>query len=166
MRTVLAMAALLGTLGAQEKIEFDAASIKPNTSLRTGVMINTTESGDFTAENVTLRNLVAFAYHVKEFQTLGGAKWADSEHYNVFAKPPRDGDTSDATNRLRMRALLADRFQLVVHTETKDMPVYVLVVAKNGPRLEAAKSDAPQKGIYREPGSMTCTGVSMKSLAE
>jgi uncharacterized protein (TIGR03435 family) len=160
------MAAMLGTLAAQEKVEFDAASIKPNTSVRIGLMINTAKSGDFVAENVTLRNLIAYAWHVKEFQTIGGQKWLDSDHYDVLAKPPRDGDTSDATNRLRMRTLLADRFQLIVHSETKDMPVYVLVVAKNGPHLEPARHETPLDGIRGQRGMMTCTAVSMKSFAE
>jgi hypothetical protein len=51
------MATLLGALAAQDKVEFDAASIKAN-SLRSGLVINTTKGGDFTAENVTLRNLM------------------------------------------------------------------------------------------------------------
>jgi uncharacterized protein (TIGR03435 family) len=166
MRTVLAMAALLGTLPAQDKPEFDAASIKPNSSVRIGIMIHTTKSGDFEATNVSLRNLVAYAYRVKEFQTIGGAKWIDSERYDVLAKPTPDGNMSDERNRIRMRSLLADRFQLVVHNETKDMPVYALVVAKNGPHMQPWNGDTSRQGINGQRGFMICSGVSMKSFAE
>jgi uncharacterized protein (TIGR03435 family) len=103
---------------------------------------------------------------VKEFQTTGGPKWLDSDYYNVFAKPPHDGDTSDASNRLRMRALPAARFQLVVHTETKEMPVYVLVVAKNGPHLAVARGETLRRGIEGRRGQMICNAVSMKAFAE
>jgi uncharacterized protein (TIGR03435 family) len=166
MRAIFAIVAIAGALPAQEKVEFDAASIKPNTSVRVGIVIYTNKSGDFTAQNATLRNLIGYAWHVKEFQTTGGPKWLDSDHYDVLAKPARDGDISDTTNRLRMRALLADRFQLVVHTDTKEMPVYVLVVAKSGPRLETAKADNPRKGIETTRGQMICNAVTMKSFAE
>ncbi|HUB80566.1 MAG TPA: TIGR03435 family protein [Bryobacteraceae bacterium] len=166
MRTLLAIAMLVTPLAAQEKSEFDAASIKPNTSVRVGLMINTSKSGDFVAENVTLRNLIAYAWRVKEFQTVGGPKWLDSDHYDILAKPPHDGVTSGDRNRLRMRALLADRFQLAVHTGTKEMFVYALAVAKNGPRLEPATGDSPRKGIEGRRGIMTCRAASMKSFAE
>jgi uncharacterized protein (TIGR03435 family) len=166
MRMALLLALLASRLSAQTAPEFDAASIKPNNSVRKGLVINTTKSGDFTGQNVTLRNLIAYAYHLKEFQVTGGPKWVDADYYDVIAKPPRDGDLSDATNRVRMRALLADRFQLVIHTDTKELPVYALVVAKNGPHLEADKADHPRVGIERRTGAIVCGRVSMKDFAE
>lgn len=160
------MAAALGALAALDKTAFDAASIKPNNSLRRGLMINTTKSGEFVGENVTLRNLIAYAWHVKEFQTLGGPKWADSDYYDVRAKPLDDGDRSDSTNRLRMRALLADRFQLAIHTETRELPVYALVVAKNGPHLTPSQGADARQGIQGKRGLMECRALSMKAFAE
>lgn len=166
MRTVLAMAALLGTLAAQERAEFDVASIKPNNSVRIGMFINTEASGELTAQNATLRDLIIFAYNVRSFQITGGPKWIDSEHYNVLARPPHGASTSNESNRIRMRALLADRFQLALHTETKELPVYALVIAKNGPHLAPAKEDDPRPGIRAQRGMMRCTAVSMKSFTE
>ena len=166
MRMLLAILALAVPLAAQEKIEFDAASIKPNDSVRIGLLIYTSKSGDFTGQNVTLRNLIAYAWHIKEFQAVGGPKWLDSDHYDVLAKPPHDGGVSDERNRLRMRALLADRFQLAVHRDTKELPVYALVVAKGGPHLTPGKGDDPKKGIEARRGLITCRAVSMKSFAE
>lgn len=134
--------------------------------MRVGILIYTNKSGDFTAQNVTLRNLIAYAWQIKEFQTVGGPKWLDSDHYDVLAKPPHDGAASDADNHLRMRALLADRFQLAVHADTRELPVYALVVAKNGPHLAPAKSGDERKGIEARRGQINCRAVSMKRFAE
>ncbi|HEX3746025.1 MAG TPA: TIGR03435 family protein [Bryobacteraceae bacterium] len=166
MRWAFCLAATLLPLCAQPAPQFDAASIKPNDSVRIGILIYTAKSGDFTAQNVTLRNLIAYAWHVKEFQVIGGPKWLDSDHYDVLAKPPHDGTSSDTASRLRLRALLAERFQLIAHTGSKELPVYALVVAKTGPRLQLAKADTPNAGIEGRRGLLTCRGVSMQSFAE
>jgi len=163
---VWTMAVLVASLAAQDQAEFDAASIKPNDSVRIGMFIDTGASGELTARNATLRDLIIFAFNVRSVQITGGPRWIDSEHYDVVARPPHDGDRSNERNRIRMRALLAERFQLVLHTETKAMPVYALVVAKNGPRLEVSKGDNAQRGIHGQRGSMTCTGVSMETLTK
>lgn len=144
--------ALAGAALAQEVSQFDVASIMPNTSLRKGYSVNTDKHGEFIAESVTLRNLISYAYRVKEFQILGGDKWVDSEHYDVFAKPPDASDPADATARLRLRALLAERFQLAVHTESRDLAVYLLTVAKKGPRLDPAKQEDKWTGIEGKRG--------------
>ncbi|SPE31838.1 hypothetical protein SBA3_1820003 [Candidatus Sulfopaludibacter sp. SbA3] len=79
----------------------------------------------------------------------------DSGHYDVLARPSRDASAAEPTTisyseaaleRLhqRVRALLADRFKLVVHKETREMPIYVLIVAKNGPYLEPSKNPGPR----------------------
>jgi uncharacterized protein (TIGR03435 family) len=160
-------------LTAQDHAEFDVASVKPNTSLGNGISIYTTPGGDLTATNVSLRTLIAFAYDIRDFQITGGPKWMETDRYDIFARPPHSADeppTSPAArNRLthlRMKALLADRFQLVVHTETKEMPVYVLAIGKNGPHLSPANSENPQRGINGQRGLMTCTGISMQTFAE
>lgn len=128
--------------------------------------------GTMTATNVTLRFLVAFAYDVRDFQLTGGPKWLDAERYDVVARLDHDAAAAEAKPssenainlRLRLRALLADRFQLVVHSETREMPIATLVVAKNGPHLEESKSDGVQ--IWGQMGLLTCKKVSMKMFAE
>jgi uncharacterized protein (TIGR03435 family) len=166
------MVVLLGGAAAAQT-EFEVASVKPNTSGSNGVSIYSNPGGDLTATNVTLRTLIAFAYDIRDFQLTGGPKWMDADRYDIVARPPHGGDapepspaTRNQLTRARMKALLADRFQLVVHSETKDLPVYALVVAKNGPHLERAKGDNPQQGINGQRGLFTCTGVSMKTFAE
>ena len=121
-----------------------------------------------TAENNSLSNLIAYAYDIKDYQLLGQPSWADAERYDVSAKA--EGDTA-LTRELAMpmmRALLADRFQLKVHREMREMPVYALVVAKNGPKFKESAPDAQSMLRLASPGKgavMTVTKGSMAQLA-
>jgi uncharacterized protein (TIGR03435 family) len=80
---------------------------------------------------------------------ISGPSWIDSTRYDISAKA--SSATSVEAMRSMLRSLLADRFQLMVHRETKDLPVYAIVVAKNGPRhLEKAQPGTPS---YMQPGT-------------
>jgi uncharacterized protein (TIGR03435 family) len=86
--------------------------------------------------NVTLRQLLLFAYHLNASQLLGPS-WIDTEGFDIAVKV---ADTPSGTELAsRLQPVLTDRFQLKVHHETKDMPVYFLVVANGGPKLRDAK---------------------------
>jgi uncharacterized protein (TIGR03435 family) len=85
--------------------------------------------------------LVVRAYGVKNYQVSGPA-WMDSDRFDVNAKIPA-GATQDQF-RLMLQKLLADRFHMTVHRENKEMPVYALVVGKNGHKLKPA-SDTPDQ---------------------
>lgn len=126
---------------------FEVASIKPNRSGDVRFFISMAP-GRFTATGMTTKFLITFAYDVKEFQVSGGPSWINSERYDIDAKeedslveelqklPP---DQRGEQIRLRAQSLLADRFKLTLHRETKELPVYALVVGKNGPKLQEAK---------------------------
>jgi|SRR5208337_1627287 len=126
---------------------FEVASVKPNRSGDNHFFISF-QPGRFTATGATTEFLIEDAYNVKHFQVSGGPSWINSERYDVDAKeedsdfealqklPP---DQRGEQIRLRVQSLLADRFKLTFHRETKELPVYALVVAKNGPKLQEAK---------------------------
>src|SRR5207245_2690637 len=80
------------------------------------------------------------AYHVEPFQISGLPAWTNSERFDVIA---RAADSNASVDQIRqmLQTLLADRFQLSLHRESRDLPTYSLVVAKNGPRLAKAKRD-------------------------
>jgi len=88
-----------------------------------------------------LKTLIAEAYHVKTFEVYGGPGWIGSDAYDIRAKPtvdPQPGATSKeayANVQLMLQTLLEDRYDLKVHRETKELPVYALVVAKGGLKL-------------------------------
>ena len=93
--------------------------------------------GSLVTENAPLRLLIQNAYSVQEYQISGGPGWIQSEGYNIDAKG--DGKANRAQTFLMLRSLLEDRFQLKVHRETKELPVYALTVGKNGPKLPRPK---------------------------
>jgi uncharacterized protein (TIGR03435 family) len=93
--------------------------------------------GRLVAEKVLLRYFIQNAYDLKPFQVSGGPAWINSVHYDIDAKA--DGNPSQSQRRLMMQALLEDRFKLKVHHETRQLPVYELIAAKNGPRLPEPK---------------------------
>ncbi len=136
---------------AQEAETFEVASIKPSDPATRNRQVMFSPHGRFTAKGITTKMLIRIAYDVHDFQIEGRPSWVDSERYDITAKADDSEDIApdqmteekmDAFRKLnsaRIQALLADRFQLKIHRETKEMPVYVLVVAKNGPKLQASK---------------------------
>lgn len=180
--TALLLPALLAQQsGAAEPLVYEVASIKPADPDARGVRIMLTPGGGFKADNVRLRQLIEFAYNVQPFQIEGGPKWMNQEAYNVEAKAPRSGMTEadmrqmtdeqrkkyEEEVRTRMQALLAERFQLAVRKETKEVPVYALVVAKNGPKLrESQVAGAEGKRMMRgRPGDLEVESVGLDGLA-
>lgn len=109
---------------------FDAASIKlsdaPNGS-SSGI---TTKPGFISARNVTLRRCIRGAYNLPEAQVVGGPKWIDDLRYNIDAKAI--GPAGDDDLMLMLQTLMADRFHLKLHRETRQINGYALVVAKTG----------------------------------
>ncbi len=132
------------------KYEYDVATIKPAKDPAGGWALQ--YDGDtLRGMNVPLLYVVKFAFGIYEdYRILGAPKWLDSTNYDISAKI--DAPTMDALKKLprdqqnrareqMLQNLLAERFQLVAHRETKELPVYFLVVGKNGPKLPEAKPD-------------------------
>ena len=129
---------------------FEAASIKPNKSAGERPR-EEFSPGRYTATNVTLRYLIQAAYQIPNpygprHYLSGGPDWLDSQRFDIVAKAGdgdigRDLSTKDHNDRIRLmlQTLLADRFQLKLHRETKELPVYEMVVAKNGPKFQKTK---------------------------
>jgi uncharacterized protein (TIGR03435 family) len=129
---------------------FEVASVKPSNPNPVGPLGATPmvlpALGRLTAQNVTLRMLVMFAFDKQPFQLVGGPSWQNSNKFDIEA---RTGDASTPLEQMRVmtRSLLADRFQLKSHTETRDVPIYGLVVARDngrlGPKLKASSDACP-----------------------
>ncbi len=118
--------------------------------------------GRLLAEKVSLRYFIQNAYDLKPFQISGGPSWINSAHYDIDAKA--DGDPNRSQRRLMMQALLQDRFKLKVHRETRQLPVYELIVAKGGPKLAEPKegsctaSDPNESSFPPTPGQLQACG--------
>src|SRR5580693_6628749 len=123
---------------------FEVASVKPAKSDSPGMFIRNDPTGRFSATNIPVAFLIQFAYRLKESQLAGGPSWINSERYDIEAKPDEavvaELQKAKAEKRFEMimpmlQSLLAERFKLAVHHEAKEMPVYVLVVTKNGSKM-------------------------------
>jgi len=126
---------------AQQPQSFEVISVKRTPPDSKMPPIEVTNGGGFNA-NSTLDFLIQIAYKVKPFQIVNGPAWTHSEAYTIHAKPPegyapKHPGIADDELAERIRTLLEDRFQLVVRRGPREMPAYVLTIAKNGPKLAA-----------------------------
>ncbi|MFY9728856.1 MAG: M56 and DUF3738 domain-containing protein [Bryobacteraceae bacterium] len=116
---------------------FEVASVKRNISAPHHMIVRPRPGGGMFAENAPLIMLIENAYSVQAFQISGGPSWIQSDGYDIEAKV--DGKAGRAETFLMLRSLLEDRFQLKLHRETKELPVYALTVAKSGLKLQQPK---------------------------
>jgi uncharacterized protein (TIGR03435 family) len=147
--------------------KFDVASIKPGSSAgppnevelhvlrdRAGA----SGHGTFHVRDLPLHLLIQLAYNARDYQIVGEPAWANSERYDVTAKT--ENNASFEQMRPMLRSLLAERFNLALHRDTKELPVYELTVAKGGLKTQDASC------VNRDPngppppfGSKLCGGV-------
>jgi uncharacterized protein (TIGR03435 family) len=133
--SVLAFVLLFHGFLYAQSASFEVASVKRNTeSVRIVSGIQPETGGRLSAKAVTLRELTAYAYHVRDSLIVGGASWTASDRYDIEAKAA-DPAALDSALRQMLQALLSDRFQLRSHREPKELPVYLLSVAKGGSKL-------------------------------
>jgi uncharacterized protein (TIGR03435 family) len=139
---------------ALPKFEYEVASIKPDKSGGGHISMTGADDG-FSATNFPLQRLVLMAFGIQEDRLFGLPNWVASENFDIEAK--MEGSVADAYNKLSahdrplvrqqmIQALLVDRFKLAFHRETRDLPIYSLVVAKNGSRLQESKIDDANPG--------------------
>lgn len=128
---------------------FDVASIKPNNT-GDGVSYIRFPGITVSVTNQSLRNLIMFAYQIRGFQLSGGPTWMDTSRFDVEAKAT-PGASMDQKREM-LQALLRDRFQLALRRETRELPIYNLVVAKGGLKLHPLKEGACVRADREQPG--------------
>jgi uncharacterized protein (TIGR03435 family) len=140
-RIVMAATAVAATVGpavllaqvvapAADAPVFEAASIRP--AADTGRRGGRGTPGRFTGFNLPARQLIRQAYDIHDAQIVGGPDWIATQGYDINAT---SGDQPPVQMRFMMQTLLRDRFKLTFHTETRELPVYALVVARSDGRL-------------------------------
>jgi uncharacterized protein (TIGR03435 family) len=152
--------------------QFEVASIKPAAPDQRGMYIRNAPGGRLNISNMPLKELIVLAWRIQPFQISGGPAWLDSARFDISAKSESIPKQDEMPRMLQ--ALLADRFQLKIHRETKELPVYALVVAKKdgklGPRLTESKEgsctlpDPTKRPPPPEPGkppTLGCGGMMM-----
>jgi uncharacterized protein (TIGR03435 family) len=132
------------------KLAFEVASIKPSAPLDMAKLAQAIAQGQMLRVGprvdgaraeyryMSLRDLMVLAYKVQPNQ-ISGPDWIGTQRFDIVAKLP-EGATKDQTNQM-LQSLLEERFKMTLHRETKDHPVFALVVAKDGPKLKESPPD-------------------------
>ena len=191
---ILTLVGGLAVLSAQTPAPaFEIASVKRNTSLASVTSMGTPPGGRFSARNVRVRELIAYAYGtptpfipLANNRLVGGPSWLDTESVDIEAI----GSTATATEFPQilsmLRTLLAERFSLVAHTERRELPVYVLTLIRKdgslGPGLQrtehgcaaqaartsttaaAASGPSPSCGMQRGRNLLKANGMTLDMI--
>jgi uncharacterized protein (TIGR03435 family) len=181
---------------ASQAQEFEVASVKRNASGNNFVQLGGDPGGRFTATNVPLKLLIRQAYQLQDSQVVGGPNWINTDRFDIIAKAPGQLQLPAPGGppgpfQVMLRALLADRFKLAVHTESREVPIYSLSLArrdaKTGSQLRPAAVDCvamfaargrggpppappqpgerPPCGMRLGPGNLSGGGVTMAQLS-
>jgi uncharacterized protein (TIGR03435 family) len=130
-------------LGAQAPLAFEVASVK-RAAPGNNTMSMRNSPGQFATGNLPLRMVITQAYALQGYQVVGGPSWIESERWDIVARMPEGTSTQDQRREM-VRTLLADRFKLVTHMETRELPIYALVTARSdrklGPELRQTATD-------------------------
>jgi uncharacterized protein (TIGR03435 family) len=141
MRLGFVAAAILVTIssaGAQQKT-FEVASVKPHPASQVTPSLMTAEPGGrFTVRNIPLRMLIRTAYQIQDDQIVDAPAWIDSDRFDISAKAEAGSSPADLAPMLQ--ALLADRFKLAFHRDTRELPIFELQLARAdgvlGPKMK------------------------------
>jgi len=154
---LMAITAVAALAQNSPKPEFEVATIRPSAqSLEAGVTAGVRIDGaQFRSAFLTLKDYLGLAYQVKLYQ-ISGPDWIGSDRFDISATLP-PGTTNQIPEM--MRHLLEDRFQIKMHREKKDFPVYVMEVAKSGLKMQATRPDPdPANSDTKTPVSITGSG--------
>jgi uncharacterized protein (TIGR03435 family) len=133
-------------------LEFEVVSIKANRSGNPGSIFGPPRGDRVSYTNVTLKTLIRIAYRVQDFLISGGPGWLSSERYDVNAKFENPGITPPQLQQM-LQSMLEKRFTLVVHRETKEMPIYALVKSREDGKLGPRLRDSSNQSCSSPPSS-------------
>jgi uncharacterized protein (TIGR03435 family) len=143
---------------------FDVVSIKPTVSNRgggPGPFISTTAGRLF--GRGSLQFFLQYAYGVQAFQIAGRPGWFSTDRFDIEAKEPQ-GDNHYSQFPQMLRPVLTDRFHLATHRETRQLGIYSLVVARDGPKLTAGHA-TDEQGTRGGNGQLVATRMTMRAFA-
>jgi uncharacterized protein (TIGR03435 family) len=166
IRCLILAVVLTGSVFAQpERPALEVASVRKHAGERLGAAPFVVSGSRVTAKDFQMHDLILEAYNLKAYQVSGEPEWmgggstiaemiarSGADSYDISARAEGDAELTRDQGRLILQAVLADRFQLKVHHETKETAVYALVVGKNGPKLKESAADAKfQAGLEMGP---------------
>lgn len=180
MRAVLSLFALLATAAFGQNTETapsfiladvhpSARTNNPNIYMTGGIL----RGGRYDLRKATMLDLISTAWDVKPDRVLGGPSWLELDRFDIAAKAP--ANTSPAMVKLMLRTLLADRFKVQVHTDTKSVPGFVLSAGKGKPKMKESDGSGSTgcQGVPQtpQPGTIPyaivqCHNITMEAFAQ
>jgi uncharacterized protein (TIGR03435 family) len=173
------LCAVVPAAPAQPSETFEVASVKLGDPLANGTSYGFQTGAGLKVENATLKSIILYAYDIRDFQLSGATGWVTSERFSILAKgdhvegPARYQElsyeqrkTMTALVRKRLQALLAERFQLAIHHETKELPIYALVVGKNGVKMKPTDPSVNMSNSSMGPGMFRAQMSTVDALAQ
>jgi uncharacterized protein (TIGR03435 family) len=144
---------------------YEVATIKPTDPSHPGGGF-TLQGRHLVARNFTVEGLITLAYDLHRTQVTGGPDWLNTDHYDLDVLPDHEGLPSLEQARGIVRKLLADRFALKFHDDTKELSVYVLSTVKTGPKFAKSSSDpSSPPGMGGPPGTVMVRNASIPEFA-
>jgi len=143
---------------------FEVATIKPSDPNQR--RLYSISGSEVTAVGVTVNDLIAFSYGVHARQISGAPAWIESDKFDIRGKPEGGGQPNPPQFKKMLQKLLADRFQLALHHDKKQLAVYALIVGKNGPKLTRSEAASPFPNLVpRGPGNWPVHNATMEEVA-
>lgn len=137
---------------AAEPPKYEVASIKPYIGNDSHLDFRVEPGGSLAATGITLKRLMMTAYNVQGFRLIGGPDWVATRQWDVQAKPERFVPPGQV--RAMLRALLENRFQLHVHSEKRQLPIFELSVDRKGAKLQRVKDGETKEDVRVGAGSI------------
>jgi uncharacterized protein (TIGR03435 family) len=138
--------AAIPPMAADAKPGFEFATIKPSKPDQPGKIL-TVRGMRMITMNTTMVDLINFSYGVQNKQLVNAPSWLESDKFDVTAQPDTPGTPNTEQLKVMIQKLLADRLQLKLHREPREMSAYVLTVAKNGPNLKKSEDQSGLPGL-------------------
>jgi len=168
LRVSLFVLTACGAFAQPSAPAFEVASVKTD-NLGTGEGAGrgreriTSDPGSLSMTNVSLKSAIGWAYHVRNYQ-VNGPGWIDSERYDIMAKA--GSAVPEQQLRLMLQQLLADRFKVALHHETKEMAAFVVTIGKGGPKFKESQEEGESE--IRPTGRMAISvkRTTMEQLAD
>ncbi len=168
MRFIAGATAFLSIAASAQSQAFQTVSIKPSRNSADGTSMHTSP-GRFRAASVTPHELLLYAFGARDSQLIGGPDWLTKDKFDIEAVTGTPDNPDRTTLQPLLQAMFADRFKLKFHRETRDLPVYSLVIAKGSPKLTAHSGGGePQAGVRASSGKYVVNArkTTMKSFAD
>ena len=151
--------------GAPRPLEYEVSSIRPNPGGDFPYTFHIEPNGTLAATGITLKRLMMTGYRHQGYRIVGGPAWVDSQRWDVRAKSSLSRAVTGDESSQMLRTMLAERFQIHIHSETRSLPIYELVVDRKGSKLRRVDGSKTKLRIETANGLIRFTKATTATFA-